>query len=115
MQGAKAFLSAGTTRFFAPSKKWGGTIIKIILYFYRNQTYKAPHPSRRSRDTFPQGGRLKATATFITAPLRCPKSAGTAFAVADFDLGGIKSSLHRPQDALGFYTPKGEGLRGFPL
>ena len=26
-----------------------------------------------------------------------------------FDRGAIKSSLYRPQDALGFYAPKGEG------
>ena len=102
----------------------GGTINKtIILYLYLHQGVqplirhgeavtpspegegfkKAPHSSR---------GLSKATANSITAPLRCPKSAGTAFAVAGFDRGGIKSSLYRPQDALGFYTPRGTALAG---
>ena len=44
----------------------------------------------------------------MATPLRCPKSTGAAFAAVDFDRGGIKSSLYRPQDALGFYTPRGK-------
>ena len=33
----------------------------------------------------------------------------SALFLAFFDRGAIKSSLYRPQDALGFYAPKGEG------
>ena len=50
----------------------------------------------------------------MATPLRCPKSTGAAFAAVDFDRGGIKSSLHRPQDALGFYTPRGKAIKKRP-
>ena len=54
----------------------------------------APHPS----------------ANADTVTLAVPEKIFRLTLILDFfDRGAIKSSLYRPQDALGFYAPKGEG------
>ena len=48
----------------------------------------------------PDGVKKKIPTVKYSPLLRCPKSADTAFAVADFDRGAKPCSLVRPQDAL---------------
>ena len=55
----------------------------------------APHPS--------------ANADTVTLAVPEKRIGCSALFLAFFDRGAIKSSLYRPQDALGFYAPKGEG------
>ena len=57
-------------------------------------------PQARRGNLIPDNGNKKIPTVKYSPLLRCPKSADTAFAVADFDRGAKPCSLVRPQDAL---------------